>query len=153
MPSVCGGCPYYQICKGTACIAEKCHVIDAVVNVNITEHQALEIPICMLHGDTRKGSFSSDVKASVQYGKNLQALSVVLNTVGAVSIKRSHEILSSVFNIPTSTGIINSMVKRCSDGLNDTIDRIRQGMKGAALGHFDETGTRVDKKLWGFIMP
>ena len=34
MPSACEGCPHYQICKGTACIAEKRHVIDAVVTVN-----------------------------------------------------------------------------------------------------------------------
>lgn len=33
----------------TACVAGKRHVIDAVVTVNVTEHQSLEIPICMLH--------------------------------------------------------------------------------------------------------
>ena len=38
MPSACEGCPHYQICKGPACIAEKRHVIDAVVTVNVTEH-------------------------------------------------------------------------------------------------------------------
>jgi len=102
MPFACEGCPHYQMCKGTACIAEKRHVIDAVVEVNITEHQLLEIPVCMLHGDTRKGSFPENVKAAVQYGENLQALSVALNTIGAVSIKRTHEILSGVFNIPIS---------------------------------------------------
>lgn len=71
MPSACEGCPYYQMCKGTACVAGKRHVIDAVVTVNVTEHQALEIPICMLYGDTRKGSFPENIKAAVQYGKTL----------------------------------------------------------------------------------
>lgn len=47
MPSSCEGCPHYQLCKGTACIAEKRHVIDAAVTVNVTKHQALELPICM----------------------------------------------------------------------------------------------------------
>ena len=112
MPSACEGCPHYQICKGTACIAEKRHVIDAVVTVNVTEHQALELPICMLYGDTRRGAFPSDVKAAVQYGENLQSLAVALNTVGAVSIKRTHEILSGVFNIPIATGTIWSYVKK-----------------------------------------
>ena len=104
MPSACKGCRHYQMCKGTACIAEKRHVIDAVVTVNVTEHQVLELPICMLHGDTRRGEFPADVKAAVQYGENLQSLAVALNTVGAVSIKRTHEILSGVFNIPIATG-------------------------------------------------
>ena len=148
MPSACEGCPHYKMCKGTACISEKRHVIDAVVTVNVTEHQVLEIPICMLHGGTRKGEFPSDVKASVQYGENLQALSVALNTVGAVSIKRTHEILSGVFNIPIATGTISNMVKRCADGLCDIVEKIKQKMQASALGHFDETGTRVDKKLW-----
>jgi len=148
MPSACEGCQYYRMCKGTACIAEKRHVIDAVVTVNVTEHQTLELPICMLHGDTRRGDFPSDVKATVQYGKNLQALAVALNTVGAVSIKRTHEILSGVFNIPIATGTISSMVKRCADSLNNTVNKIKDKMIGSALGHFDETRTRVDKKLW-----
>ena len=148
MPSSCEGCPHYKMCKSTACIAERRHVIDAVVTVNVTEHQSLELPICMLHGDTRKGEFPSDVKATVQYGENLQALSVALNTVGAVSIKRTHEILSGVFNIPIATGTISSMVKRCADSLSDTVNKIKDKMTDSALGHFDETGTRVDKKLW-----
>ena len=108
----------------------------------------MEIPICMLHGDTRRGAFPSDVKAAVQYGENLQALSVALNTVDEVSIKRTHEILSGVFNIPIATGTISSMIKRCADSLGDTVSKIKDKMIDSALGHFDETGTRVDKKLW-----
>ena len=148
MPSTCEGCPHYKMCKGTACVAEKRHVIDAVVTVNIVEHQLLEIPICMLHGDTRKGNFPNDVKATVQYGENLQALSVALNTVGAVSVKRTHEILSGVFNIPLATGTISNMVKRCANAVSETVNRIKQKVANSGLGHFDETGTRVDKKLW-----
>ena len=70
MPSSCEGCPHYPMCKGTACIAEKRHVINAVVTIHVTEHQALELPICMLHGDTRRDAFPSDVKATIQYGEN-----------------------------------------------------------------------------------
>ena len=147
MPAACEGCPHYQKCKGTACIAEKRQVIDAVVSVNVTEHQALEIPVCLLHGGTRKGEFPSEVKAAVQYGENLQALAVALNTVGAVSIKRTHEILSGVFSIPISTGTIASMVKRCADRVTDTVDKIKEELIHSALNHFDETGTRTEGRL------
>lgn len=128
MPTACTDCPHYDMCKGTACIAEKRHVIDAVVTVNITEHQALEIPICMLHGGTRKGDFPSDIKTTVQYGKNLQALAVSLNTVGAVSVMRTHEILSGVFNIPIAIGTISNMVKRCAGFVAYTVDEIKHKM-------------------------
>ena len=40
------------------------------------------------------------------------------------------------------------MVKRCADSLGETVGKIKDKMIGSALGHFDETGTRVDKKLW-----
>ena len=66
MPSACEGCPHYQMCKGTACVVERRHVIDAVVTVNVTGHQLLEIPVCMLHGDNRKGSFPAGIKVTVQ---------------------------------------------------------------------------------------
>ena len=147
MPSAGEGCPHYQIGIGTACIAENRHVMDAVVTVQVTEHQALEFPICMLHGDTRRGDFPSDVKAAVQYGENLQALAVALNPVGAVSIKRTPEILSGVFHLPMATGTISSRIKRCADSLSETVAKIKDKMIDSVLGHFDETGTRVDKKL------
>lgn len=107
------------------------------LTVNVTEHQLLEIPICMLHGDTRKGAFPTNVKATVQYGENLQALSVALNTVGAVSVKRTHEILSGVFNIPIATGTISNMVKLCADAVSETVNRIKQKITESGLGHFD----------------
>ena len=40
------------------------------------------------------------------------------------------------------------MVKRCADAVTDTVSSIKQNMQGSGLAHFDETGTRVDKKLW-----
>ena len=40
MPSACESCPHFKMCKATACIAEKRHVIDAVVTVNITDISA-----------------------------------------------------------------------------------------------------------------
>lgn len=40
--------------------------------------------------------------------KIFRAMTVAFNTVGAVSINRTHEILSSVFNIPLATGTIKT---------------------------------------------
>ena len=148
MPNPCQNCKYHNECKSKACIAETRHVIDAVVNVNVIEHQVLEISECKLHNDKLKGTFPDDIKATVQYGENLQALAVALNTVGAVSIQRTHEILSGVFNIPISTGTISNMVKKCAESITNTVEIIKQKMMNSGLGHFDETGTRVDGKIW-----
>lgn len=58
-----------------------------------------------------------------------QALAVALNTVGAVSIKRTHEILSGVFNIPIATDTISNMVSRCADSLKAVVSEKRKHLK------------------------
>lgn len=150
-PESCNSCPNISNCiEQCACIAEKRHVIDAVVTVHVTEHQKYSFTKCPYHeGQTLQGEFPSDISATVQYGENLKALVVALNTVGAVSVKRTHEILGNVFSIPLSTGTVSSMVKKCAHNLKNTVDTIRQKVIDSAIAHFDETGTRVEgRTMW-----
>ena len=146
MHSDCTGCPHRAECLSKACIKETRHEVDAVVTVDVTAHNAIEVRECPLHDGVKTGSFPENIKATVQYGKNLQAMVVAFNTVGAVSINRTHEILSSVFNIPLATGTIKNMVTRCAESLKDTYERIRLKMTMLGLVHCDETGSRVDGK-------
>ena len=148
MHSDCEGCHYRNSCLDKACIKETRHEIDVVVKVDVTAHNLINVHECPLHGGCREGSFPADIKATVQYGKNLQAMVVAFNTVGSVSINRTHEILSSVFNIPLATGTIKNMVTRCADSLKETYEKIRQMMVCAGLIHCDETGARIDGKTW-----
>ena len=146
MHSDCTGCPHRAECLSKACIKETRHEVDAVVTVDVTAHNAIEVRECPLHDGVKTGSFPENIKATVQYGKNLQAMVVAFNTVGAVSINHTHEILSSVFNIPLATGTIKNMVTRCAESLKDTYERIRRKMIMLGLIHCDETGSRVDGK-------
>lgn len=123
------------------------HEIDAVVTVDITAHNLIEVRECSLHSGVKTGSFPENIKATVQYGKNLQAMVAAFNTVDAVSINRTHEILSSVFNIPLVTGTIKNMVSRRAELLKDTYERIRLTMILLGLLRCDETGSRVDGKI------
>lgn len=148
MHSDCVCCPYHDSCLDKACIKETRHEIDAEVVVNVTAHQLVVVSNCPLHNCEKAGSFPSDIKATVQYGKNLQSMVVAFNTVGAVSINRTHEILSSVFNIPLSTGTIKNMVTQCADVLKPTYKKICHAVMNLGLIHCDETGTRVDGKTW-----
>jgi transposase len=145
MPPACLNCPSHDECASRACVGETRNVVDAVVTVKTTAHQSLVV-VCPLSGMSRKGMFPDDIKAKMQYGENLQALVVALNTVGAVSVNRTHEIISGIFGVPLSTGTIVNMVNRCADGLTDIIEIIRQKVIGSEVGHFDETGTNVGGK-------
>ncbi len=117
------------------------------METKITAHETLEVPCCPLTGGCQRGSFPKNVKAAIQYGDNLQALVTSLNTTGAVSVSRIHEILMGVFNIPISTGTICSIVHRCAEAVTPAYDNLREKMISAELSHFDETGTRLEGKL------
>lgn len=148
MHSDCQSCPYHDNCLAKACIKETRHEIDAEVVVNVTAHQLVVVNDCPLHHCEKAGAFPDNIKATVQYGKNLQAIVVAFNTVGAVSINRTHEILSSVFNIPLSIGTIKNMVTRCANAVKPAYEKLRQTLENLSLIHCDETGTRVDGKTW-----
>jgi len=146
MPELCSGCPHYQECLTHARVCETRHVIDAEVKVSVIAHEVLQVTDCPCHNGTLKGDFPSDVNAYVQYGVNLQALAIALNTVGAVSYNRASEILRGMFNIPISKGTISAMVSRLAGSLDGTMEQIRQALIDSKLKHCDETGTRVDGK-------
>lgn len=146
MPRECAGCPQFESCLGKARTGETRHVVDAVIETHVVAHKALVIECCPVNGGHKKAAFPEEIKGAVQYGENLQALAVALNTVGAVSMNRTREILSGVFGIPISTGTICAMVSRLAAKVKDVVESIRQKMADSAIGHFDETGARVDGK-------
>lgn len=144
--SDCVHCPYKEQCVEKACTKETRHVIDAVVDVKITAHEKMFVKKCPLCGSAKTGEFPADITNYVQYGKNLEALVVSLNTVGAVSVNRVHEIIGNVFNIPLSTGTIKNMVTRCADKIKPILKDIRSALTISPILHCDETGTRVEGK-------
>ena len=143
----CKNCPRYKKCHKAAVVKETRYVIDAVVDVDITAHNILSVPCCPKCGCEKTGVFPDSVKSNIQYGKNLEALVITLNTVGAVSINRTHEILEGVFNIPISTGTISNMVSRCAKKVESVYNNIGEKLKESPVNHADETGTNINGKL------
>ena len=145
-PDQCNGCPNFGICKVCG-ISETKYDIDICVETKVTAHQVLSYECPFKNNRVISGSFPSNVKSTMQYGNNLEALVIALNTSGMMGIKRTHNILSAVFGIPISTGTIFSMVKDCGLKLKNTVEIIRQSICDLPHVHFDETGLRVNKKL------
>lgn len=144
--SQCAVCPHRDKCMEKACVKETRHVIDAVFKTSVTAHEQICVKKCPLCGEARTGEFPVSVKSAVQYGSNLEALAVTLNTVGAVSIIRIHEIIGSVFGIPISTGTIKNMVTRCAVNVKPVLETVKDGLIESPLIHCDGTGGRVMKK-------
>ena len=78
-----------------------------------------------------RGSFPEDIKGEIQYGKNIAAFLVAMNTVGAVSAKRIQEIAGNLFDLPISTGTVTAMVSRCASKVKPALKMIKNHMSGA----------------------
>jgi len=153
MPSKCSRCPHHDECMEKAEVTERRQVTDAVVTTEVVQYNKCRVKNCPIHGWSRDGQFPEGINGPAQYGDNLQALVVALNTVGAVSISRAHEILAGVFDVPLSTATITSMVSRCAGRLGDVIPEIGNRLVGSGVDNADETGVRVDRKLhWAHVL-
>lgn len=148
IPSKCFECSNAGKC--TSCgITDTRYEVDIRIDTKVTAHQVLSFKCQKQNGKVLTGSFPANITGTMQYGDNLEALAVSLNTVGMMGIKRTHDILSAVFGIPISTGTICNMVKSCAEKLVNTVEKIRAKVMSLPIAHFDETGTRVDKKtIW-----
>lgn len=89
------------------------------------------------------------IKASVQYGENLQALVVAMNTVGTVSINRTREILGSIFNIPLSAGTIHTMVEKCAEKNSDAVKPSESKLSAPVLDTLMRLGSELTVKQTG----
>lgn len=143
IPTPCQNCSRWKKCKGTACVGERRYKVDIQVTQTLDAYESMEIQ-CPKTNEILKGEFPTGIKGEIQYGESIASLIVALNTVGAVSAKRTQEILGSVFCLPISTGTVLKMVSRCADKVSDVVETIKEHMCNASKAHFDETGTRVD---------
>lgn len=138
----------------TSCgISGKRYEVDIVVDTKVTLHQTLAFSCPNKNNEMITGDFPENIRSTMQYGYNLQALVVALNTIGMVSINRTHELLSDLFSIQISTGTIHNMLGECSKVIGPIVEQIYQRISQSEVIHFDETDTRVDKKTCWVQMP
>jgi transposase len=150
-PIECIACPMSAACKVNQEVEETRYEVDIIVQPKTTSHQTKRI-VCPLKGAVIKGIFPENITSTMQYGVNLEALAVTLNTVGMVSINRTHEILSGAFGVPISTGTISSMVSNCAKTVKPKVEEIKEMITQEPVVHYDETGTRVDKDtIWAHV--
>ena len=143
VPAPCRNCPDWKKCRGTACISEKRYRVDIEIHQTLEEYDCLNV-VCPKNNAVLRGEFPENIKGEIQYGTNISAFIVALNTIGAVSAKRIQEIAGSLFDLPVSTGTVCRMLSRCAAKASAAVEEIRQKVAALDVAHFDETGTRVD---------
>jgi transposase len=150
-PSECAHCPRKANCNAQMIVNETRYELDINIETSTTAHQTVKVN-CPQTSAVYSGCFPEHIKGTMQYGVNIEALAVSLNTVGMVSLSRTNEILSGVFGVPISTGTISSMVAGCAQSVAPSVLEIKEAIKTEPLIHSDETGVDVGKKTaWAHV--
>lgn len=128
---------------------EKRQVYDVPpTKIEVTEHRA-EIKDCPVCHQTTRGEFPNEVSQPVQYGERIKAQMVYFNQQHFVPLERTAEILEDLYDHSVSEGTI---VEACHQAARQ-VEPICQAVKAELVetkepAHFDETGGRIEGKLW-----
>ncbi len=112
----------------------------------VTEHHA-ETKRCPC-GCLHKAVFPPEVTAPVQYGPGVKATAVYLKNYQLLPYERTCEVFADLFACPISEGTLANILNECHARLEEPAVQIKARIASAPVVHFDESGSRVDKKLW-----
>jgi transposase len=112
------------------------------------EHQA-ETVTCPCCGHATSGEFPADVTHPVQYGSQVKRLAVYLRTEQFIPYERERQMLADLFELPISTGSLQSYVEMAADTVKVATEAIKEAVKTAEVAHADETGFYVNgQRCW-----
>jgi transposase len=123
---------------------EKRQVFDVPpLKLTVTEHRVVikECPVC---GSQTREVFPEEVPAGASYGAGVKSLLTALNQEHLVPSERSCQIFADLFGQLISEGTLAAAVNMCAGALAETETRIKHGIRGAPIAHFDETGMYVE---------
>jgi transposase len=117
------------------------------LRLQVIEHQA-EVKCCLQCDSLSRGVFPADVNSVVQYGSGLKGLMVYLQDAQLLPFERTCEVLREVFGCEISEGTLYNAREKCFERLATVEQAIKAGVTSSSVGHFDETGLRVNSQLW-----
>lgn len=112
----------------------------------VTEHRTFK-KVCPGCQSVNEAPFPEGVPQSVQYGTRLKAICVYLQQYQLLPFQRTQELLSDLCGCPISEGTLANCLITCHEQLADVESRIKRAIHEAPVGHFDETGIRIQKRL------
>lgn len=128
---------------------EKRQVFDLPpVKVEVTEHQA-EIKSCPECHRITVGEFPTGVRQPVQYGERIKAQMVYFHQYQFVPLERTTEILEDLYGQTVSEGTIVAACQETAQQVEPVYQLTKAELANTNdTGHFDETGCRIEGKLW-----
>lgn len=118
----------------------------------VTEYQRIDkhCPKCKT---IVKGVFPPNVVSNIQYGPNLQAFSVGLNTEYKIPYSKVSELLGQLYGLKINTSTLHKMSLKCSNLLAPVEDEIKKFILSQDIIHADETGIIVNtENCWMHVL-
>jgi transposase len=115
--------------------------------LEVTEHQLGIITCC---GQRHKGTFPSAINQAVQYGSNINSLSVLLNTDYKLPFEKIEQLLGDLYACSFNESTAISANIECHDLLEPIETTIKTEILASPVVHYDETGMRVQGQLQWF---
>jgi transposase len=112
----------------------------------VTAHCAQEVRCSC--GHKNRSDYPDNVVGPVQYGSNIKALAVYLTQEQMLPFARASELIKSLYGLCISPGTLVSWVAQAHRGLTPVVEEIAQKLSEAAVVCADESGLRVDGKLY-----
>ena len=117
------------------------------IELLVSEHQ-VEVKCCPACGQTNEGNFPFEASNVVQYGPHLKGMMVYLMEHQLLPGHRTCELLSDLIGVGVSEGTLYNTRVQCNELIAPATEEIKQAIQAAEVVHFDETGLRVNQKLW-----
>ena len=117
------------------------------IDLVVTEHQ-VEVKDCPHCGQVNQGSFPAEANTVVQYGPRLKGLMVYLMEWQLLPSNRVCDLLETLGQVSVSEGTLYQVREQCYEALAPIETTIQQAVQQAAVIHSDETGLRVNQRLW-----
>ena len=117
------------------------------IGLKVVEHQA-EVKVCPRCGTLNRGRFPVEVNSVVQYGARLRGLMVYLLDAQLLPSQRVCDLLREMVGCEISEGTVYNAREHCFEQLESIEPQVIRAIQQAEVGHFDETGMRINGKLW-----
>ena len=144
-PDCCSGCGCDVINEKVLSVFKR-QVFDIPEpRIEVTEHR-VEVKQCPQCQQKIQGSFPEEVKAPVQYGVRIKAVSAYLQHQHFIPEDRLSEALMDLYGCPMSTGTIANTSKFLGQKLSGIGEQLAAAVKAAPVKHLDETGFRIAGK-------
>lgn len=117
------------------------------VQMKVTEHRA-EIKTCSRCGKETCATFPQEVSKAVQYGTEIKAQMVYLNTEQHIPLERTCDLLEEFYNHRLSEGTIVTACAEAAQKVEQSNKAVKEHLvEHERVAHFDETGMVINAVL------